>query len=322
VTAPRIASVFGGTGFIGRYVVRELARAGYLVKVASRVPERAFFLKPAGTVGQIVPVACNYRDTVSIASVIRGSDLVINCVGILYEKKRGDFQRVHAGLPGMIAQACASTGVSRFVHLSALGVDRSASRYAKSKLEGERAVLSAFAAATILRPSVVFGPEDHFFNMFAGMARVLPALPLIGGGKTQFQPVYVGDVAAAVLAAAHQTGAAGSGSQGRVFELGGPAVMTFRQIYEMVFRYTGRRRMMVPLPFPVAMIDAAFLQYVPPRPVLTPDQVVSLKTDNVVTAGMPCLEDLGIRPTGVEQIVPAYLERFRSGGRFSDTKEA
>lgn len=318
---PKIATVFGGTGFVGRYVVRALARAGYTVKVAGRVPERAFFLRPCGTVGQVVPVHCDYRDPVHIAAALRGSDVVVNCIGILYERKRGDFKRLHTGLPGMMAQACAA-GVERFIHISALGVDRAASRYAKSKLAGEHAVIQAFPTATILRPSVIFGPEDEFLNLFAGLMRFSPILPLIGGGETRFQPVYVGDVAAAVLAAATQPLIGEQNPQGRIFELAGPQTLSFREIYQDLFRWTGRRRMLIPVPFVVMKVQAFFLQFIPPRPLLTPDQVVSLQSDNVITPGMPGLEDMDVRPTAMELIVPAYLERFRAGGRFSATKQA
>ncbi len=318
----KIATVFGGTGFVGRYIVRELARAGYRVKIATRVPERAYFLRPCGHVGQIVPFACNYRDPVSITAVIRDSDIVINCVGILYERRRGDFQRAHANLPGLIAQACTAAGVARLVHLSALGVDRSRARYAKTKLEGERNLLNAFPKATILRPSVIFGPEDQFFNLFATMAQFLPALPLIGGGKTRFQPVYVENVAQAALAAALLPGIDETTPQGKTFELGGPEIFTLEEIYRIVFRQTGRSRPLIRLPFGVGRMLASLLQLLPPRPLLTPDQVTLLRTDNIVSASAPGLEDLGLRPTGVEQIVPVYLERFRSGGRFSDIKTA
>jgi NADH dehydrogenase len=322
VTSEKIATVFGGTGFVGRYIIRDLAKAGYRVKVATRVPERAYFLRPYGHVGQIVPFACNYRDPLSIASVVRGSDVVINCVGILYEKHRGDFQRVHANLPGLIAQACSSVGVKRLVHISALGVDQGLSRYAKTKREGEAALRKSFPTATILRPSVIFGPEDNFFNMFAAMAQFLPALPLIGGGKTRFQPVYVEDVAAAAVTAALQPGIGENTPQGKIYELGGPERFTLRDLYMLVFAQTGHSRTLISLPFGIAKILAAFLQLIPPHPLLTPDQVVSLKTDNVISSHALGLEDLGIRPTGLEQIVPSYMERFRSGGRFSDIKAA
>lgn len=313
----KIATVFGGTGFLGRYVVRELARAGYIVKVATRVPERAYFLKPAGAVGQVVSVHCQYKDPVSIAATVRGSDVVVNCIGILYERRRGDFRRVHQDLPSMIAQACASSAVDRFVHVSSLGVAQSKSRYAKTKLAGEDAVLKTFPRATILRPSVLFGPEDEFFNMFAAMAKFLPVLPLIGGGKTKFQPVYVADVASAVMAALSS-----GKTQGRVYELGGPETLSMKDIYKHLFAWTGRSRLLLNTPFCLASVQAFFIQCLPPRPLLTPDQVTSLKTDSIVAGDASGFDDLGIQPTGMDLIVPAYLERFRSGGRFSTTRTA
>lgn len=318
----KTATVFGATGFIGRYVVRELAKLGYTVKVASRVPERAYFLRTAGTVGQIVPMACNYKDPASIDSVVRGSDAVVNCIGILYERRRHDFHRAHVETAEAIAKSSSRLGVSRLVHFSALGVGSSKSRYAKTKSEGELAVLKAFPNATILRPSVVFGPEDEFLNMFACLARVIPALPLIGGGKTRFQPVYAGDVAAAAAAALTLPSVGEQNPQGRVYELGGPEIVTLREIYEKLSGWTGRHRMLVSLPFGIAKAQAGFLQFIPPKPILTPDQVTSLQSDSVVSTGAATLEDLGVRATGMELIVPAYLERFRPGGRFASRKTA
>jgi NADH dehydrogenase len=222
----------------------------------------------------------------------------------------------------MIAQACASCGVERFVHISALGIDGAKSRYAQTKRSGEEAVLNAFPSATILRPSVVFGPEDNFFNMFAALAQFLPALPLIGGGKTRFQPVYVGDVATAALCALQLPTIGEQNPQGRIYALGGPEIVSFKEIYKRLFEWTGRERALIALPFWVARIGAFLLQMLPPRPLLTPDQVRSLETDSIVPQGAAGLEDLGIIPTGMTLIVPGYLERFRSGGRFSATKAA
>lgn len=313
----KTATVFGGTGFIGRYVVRELARLGFTIKVATRIPEKAYFLRPYGVVGQIVPFLCNLKDQVSIDQAIAGSSVVVNCVGILNQTRHNRFQRIHIDAPAMIAASCAKSGVDRLIHISSLGVDKAGSHYAASKLAGERKVFEGFPNATILRPSVVFGPEDDFFNMIARMAMLLPVLPLIGGGRTKMQPVYVADIAAAIIAALtrHDT-------HGGVYELGGPEVLTLKEIYKHVFAWTGKSRLLISLPFPLAKIKAFFVQFIPPKPLLTPDQVESLKTDTVVSPYAMGLADLGIQPTGMELIVPGYLERFRAGGRFADIKTA
>lgn len=311
----KTATVFGGTGFIGAQIVRELAKKGWVVKVATRVPERAFFLRPCGVPGQIVPIACASCDPDGIAAAVRGSDFVVNCIGILYERGKAKFRRAHIKLPGLIAQACARERVSRFVHLSALGVN-SGSKYGASKRDGEAAVSKAFPDATILRPSVVFGPDDRFFNLFAELARYTPVLPLIGGGGTRFQPTYVGDVADAVLAALTLPGNGPDDPRGKIYELGGPDIVTFREIYERLFRCTGRRRILMTLPWGLAKIDAAFLSLLP-KPPLTPDQVESLKTDSVVCPGALTFDNLGIHPAGMDLILPSYLDYYRPGGRFA-----
>jgi NADH dehydrogenase len=310
------ACIFGGTGFIGRQIVRLLAKQGYTIKVVSRAPESAYFLKTAGNVGQIVPFACDYGDDVSIREAVRGCSVVVNCIGIAFEKGGNSFTRIHTELPRAIAKACAAEQVSRFVHLSALGCDRAYSKYAKSKRNGEMAVLENYPRATILRPSVVFGVEDHFFNMLARMAVFLPALPLIGGGGTKFQPVYGGDVAGAVLAAL-ETDRAGV----VVYELGGPEIVSFRGIYERVLRETGRKKMLVPLPWGLASLQGKILGLMP-RPLLTADQVETLKTDSVLSGEFPGFAELGLVPTGMDAILPAYLSRYRPGGRFGDKKRA
>jgi len=312
----KIATIFGGTGFLGRHVVRRLAKAGYVVKVATRVPERAYFLRPCGTPGQVVPFACDYNDPQALAAAVADADVVVNCIGILYEKKKNVFTRVHTEVPRALAAACASAGVKNFIHVSALGVDKATSRYAASKRDGEKAVRDAFPAAVILRPSVIFGPEDNFFNMFAELSRYSPVLPLIGGGKTKFQPVYVGDVADAVMASIDNVEAAG-----KVYELGGPDVVSFREIYERLFAATGRRCHLMSLPFGVAKIQATFLQLLP-QPLLTRDQVESLKTDNVVSAGTLGLANLGLNSHAMSGILPDYLAYSRSGGKFADKKRA
>lgn len=308
----KIAVVFGGTGFVGRQVVRELAALGLRIRVATRVPERAYFLKPSGAVGQIVPVQCDYGRPESLAQAIKGADYVVNCVGILFEKgKKSTFQRVHVDYPALLAKLCSENGVQRLVHISALACDKGTSKYAKSKLAGEKAILSNFPKATILRPSVIFGEDDQFFNMFAEISRYTPVLPLIGGGRTKFQPVYVGDVADAVVKtlAAPQT-------EGKIYSLGGSEIMDFRQIYERLFKYTGRSRCMMKVPFSLAKVKASFMEFMP-HPFLTRDQVESLKTDNIVEGGSLGFADLGISPKTMDLVLPAYLEYFKSGGRFA-----
>lgn len=317
----KIATVFGGTGFIGRQVVRELARAGYVVKVATRIPERAYFLKPCGHVGQIVPFACDYGEPASIAAAVDGANVVVNCIGILYEKKRGAFEKAHVRIPEEIARACKKSKVKRFVHISALGADKGTSKYAKTKLAGEKAIKKAFGKVTIIRPSVVFGPDDSFFNMFAEMSRYVPVLPLIGGGKTKFQPVYVGDIADAVMAAITIPDLGDQSPCGQTYELGGPETVSFEEIYKRLFSYTGRKRFLVSLPFGLAKVQACFMQVLP-KPPLTPDQVESLKTDNVVSPKAAGFDALGITPTSMDMILPEYLESYRSGGKFSDKKSA
>jgi uncharacterized protein YbjT (DUF2867 family) len=310
------ACIFGGTGFIGRQIVREMAVRGYRIKVATRIPERAFDLKPCGVPGQVVPVACDYTDS-SIARAVQGCDVVVNCVGILFEKGRKNrFQNLHAELPGRIGRAAAVAGVGRLVHLSALGVDRAGSKYAKTKQAGEESVRAAFPGVTILRPSVVFGVDDDFFNLFARLSVVLPVLPLIGGGKTKLQPVYVGDVADAVMAVLARNETAG-----RIYELGGPDVVTLRAVYETMFSYTHRPKALLNLPWCAAKIQGAVMGLMP-RPLLTADQVETLKTDSIVTPGKPGLADLGIYPTAMAAILPTYLSRFCPGGRFGNKKMA
>jgi uncharacterized protein YbjT (DUF2867 family) len=294
----RIATVFGATGFVGRALVAALARAGWRVKAAARRPQAAYDLMPLGTPGQIAAVPFAAGDAPSIAHAVEGAYAVFNAVGILAERRRGDFVRLHADLPAAIGRAARLAGVRRVVHLSALGIESAPSRYAESKLWGDAALRAAFAGAAVLRPSVLFGPGDGFFCRFARLSRVLPALPLIGGGRTRFQPVYVGDVAAAALAAvAHP---------GQDFALGGPEVITFREALETVARLTGRRRALVPVPWWLATAQGAVLQYLP-GPLLTADQVAQLRADSVVPPGAPGLEALGVRPTALEAVLPRVL---------------
>ena len=312
----KTACIFGGTGFIGRQIVRELAKRGVTIKVATRVPERAYFLRPAGVVGQVVPVQCDYDDVESIGKAVQGCDYVVNCIGVLYEKGAQTFQRAHVDIPTRIAAACKKHSVGKFVHISALGVDQSSAKYAKSKLEGEAAVKANFRGVTILRPSVVFGEGDSFFNMFAEMARFAPALPLIGGGETKFQPVFVGDVADAAIKSLELPEASG-----KVFSLGGPEVVDFKEIFARLFSFTGRKRFLVPLPYPAAKFKAKILSLMP-KPLLTPDQVELLKTDNIVPEKASDFSDLGLHATAMDVVLPQYLETYKPGGKYADVKEA
>lgn len=307
-----LVTVFGGSGFLGRHTVRALARAGFRIKVATRHPLKGFFLRPLGTVGQIDFVKCDVSDPQSVSQALMGSQYAVNLCGILYESGHQSFDAIQAQGAGNIAQAAAQSGVGTLVHISAIGADpQSDSGYARTKAEGEAAVRDAFPDAVILRPSVVFGPEDGFFNKFAAMARLSPALPLIGGGHTRFQPVFVGDAAQAVVAALTNPSA-----RGRTYELGGPGVYSFKELLKLILRETGRSRLLVPVPFTLAAIKAAFLQILP-KPLLTVDQVRLLKKDNLVSPGAPGLAELGIAPTSVEAVVPTYLWRYRAKGEYA-----
>ena len=306
--ARRVATVFGGAGFIGRHVVQRLAGAGYIVRVAGRDTERAGKLRTLGGVGQVVPVAASITDDASVARAVAGASVVVNLVGILFERKPADFQRIQAEGAGRVARLAALAGAKRLVQLSAIGADAgSESQYARSKAEGEAAVLAAFPTATILRPSVVFGPEDQFFNRFAGLAQLLPVMPVVSG-ETKFQPVYVGDVADAVMAAIDREDAAG-----RVYELGGPRAMSMREVLEFVLEHTGRRRRLVAMPPKLVEFQARIGEKLPTPPI-TRDQLILLGRDNLVAEGALTLADLGIAPKAAEAIAPAYLARYRPGG--------
>jgi uncharacterized protein YbjT (DUF2867 family) len=310
-----LVTVFGGSGFIGRNVVRALCKRDYRVRVAVRRPELAGHLQPLGKVGQIHAVQANLRYPASVDAALRDSHVAINLVGVLTEGGAQTFDAVQGKGAGAVARAAAAAG-ARMVHVSAIGADaNSPSRYARSKAAGEQAVLTAVPSATILRPSVVFGPEDQFTNRFAGLAWISPVLPLIGGGMTKLQPVYVGDVAAAVADAVD-----GKTKAGATYELGGPEVLTMREIMEIILATIERRRMLVSLPFGLAKMQSQLLRFAPGPFKLTPDQVVLLQSDNVVTeaakaAGLT-LEGLGITPDSLEAIVPQYLWRFRASGQF------
>jgi uncharacterized protein YbjT (DUF2867 family) len=311
-----LVTVFGGSGFLGRHVVRALAKRDYRVRVAVRRPELAGFLQPMGRVGQIHTVQANLRYPASVEAAMRDSHAAINLVGILAESGAQTFDAVQGSGAGTVAKAALAAG-ARMVHVSAIGADEnSASRYGRAKAAGEKAVLAALPSATVLRPSVVFGPEDQFTNRFAALARMSPALPLIGGGLTRLQPVYVGDVATAVADAVD-----GKTKPGAAYELGGPEVLTMREIMEIILDVTERNRMLMPLPFALAKLQALFLQFAPGDFKLTPDQVTLLRADNVVSdaakAGGLTLEGLGIAADSLEAIAPQYLWRFRKTGQFA-----
>ena len=307
--AAPIATLFGGSGFLGRYIVQRLAARGYQVRIAVRDPVGADFLKTSGAPGQIVPVRASVTDKAQVARAVAGASVVVNLVGILAENRAGDFRRIHAEGAANIAQASAEAGVSRLIQISAIGADAaSPSLYAQSKAAGEALVLAAFPTATILRPSLVFGAEDQFFNRFGAMAAISPVMPLMAG-ETRFQPVYVGDVAEAVMAAL-----AKPETMGKTYELGGPRVYTFRALLEWILHETDRRRPLLPIPMAIARIQASVMEHLPGKP-LTRDQLKLLARDNI-TGDLPGLAALGIVATPVEQIVPAQLARFRrNGGR-------
>lgn len=302
----RLITVFGGTGFIGRYVIRRLAARGARLRVPCRNPTaHAVHLQPLGDVGQIAVEPADLARPGALDHLLAGSHAAVNLIGILYETRRQTFAEIHGALPGRIAEAARAAGVERLAHVSAIGADpASPAAYGRSKAEGEARVRAAFPRATILRPSIVIGPEDDFFNRFATLARISPALPLIGG-RTRFQPVYVDDVAAAIEAALEREDA-----PGRTYELGGPEVYSFEELLREMLDVIGRRRMLVPVPSGLARLQAAVLECLPVPP-LTRDQLALLQVDNVVAEGAAGLADLGVTPTPIELIMPQYLARHR-----------
>lgn len=312
--AETLVTVYGGSGFLGRHVVRALAKRNYLIRVAVRRPDLANHLQPLGRVGQIHAVQANLRYAPSVEAAARDAQVLVNLVGLLFERGRQRFDTIHAYGAEQVALAASAHG-AHLVHMSAIGADEhSRAAYARSKAEAERLVLAAQPQAVIMRPSVIFGPEDDFFNRFAALARISPALPLIGGGTTRFQPVFVGDVAAAIAEAVD-----GNARGGTVYELGGPEVRTFEQLMQYVLATIERKRLLMPVPFFAAKIKATLLQYMP-KPPLTPDQVELLRVDNVVSEAAKAegrtLQGLGIAPEPIEAIVPSYLWRFRKTGQF------
>ena len=318
----RLVTIYGGSGFIGRYVARRMAKAGWRVRVACRHPNDALFVRTYGTVGQVEPVFCNIRDDASVRSVMHGAEAVVNCVGILEESGKNSFEAVQSEGAARIARVAAEEGVERLVQISAIGADEgSGSEYARTKAAGERAVTDAFPSAVILRPSIVFGSEDEFFNRFAAMSRLGPVLPVVGA-STRFQPVYVDDVAHAAELAARGHAAPG------IYELGGPDVASFRELMVEMLRIVRRRRLVLGLPFWAGKVIATATGLgrtltfgIAPQPI-TADQVENLRRDNVAGGEHPGLEAFGIAPTPMETVLPEYLWRFRKGGQYDAIKES
>jgi NADH dehydrogenase len=312
-----LVTVFGGSGFLGMQVTRALAKRGYRVRVACRRTNLAYRAPLMGEVGQIQVMQANVRMPASIDRALEGADAVVNLVGVLFEQGRQRFHSLHAQGARNIAEAAKARGIKTLVQVSAIGADAdSASKYARTKAEGEAAARGAVATATVVRPSIVFGQDDSFFNRFGALAARAPALPLPGGGKTRFQPVFVGDVAAAIATCVMDPAA-----RGKTYELGGPAVFSFEALMRLVLKETHRDRLLVPLPWPLAKAMGAvgeLASILPMAPPLTLDQVELLMSDNVCTGALPGLGDLGVAPTAVEAVIPTYLYRYRKGGQFAD----
>ena len=317
----KLVTIFGGSGFVGRYVARRMAKEGWRVRVATRRPNQALFVRPYGVVGQVEPVLCNIRDEASVRAAMLGADAVVNCVGILNAVGKNKFGAVQAEGAGRVARIAADLGVAQLVHISAIGANKdSQSHYAATKAEGEAAVLAAFPGAVILRPSIIFGNEDQFFNRFAAMARLSPVLPVFGA-KTKFQPVHVEDVALAAV-----KGALGQAAPG-VYELGGPDTETFADLMKVMLKVIGRRRLVLPLPriagrvmaFGFDALQAVTLGLIENK-VLTGDQLKNLYTDNVVSPGAKGFADLGITPTALGSVLPEYLWPYRATGQYAAIK--
>lgn len=318
--ADKLITVIGGSGFVGRHVVRSLAKRGYRIRVACRRPDLAGHVQPLGSPGQIMPVQANLRFPDSISAACEGAFAVINLPGVLFDKGGQSFEAIHSFGAGVAAKAARDAKAQIFIQMSSLGADlNSASSYARSKAEGEKRAKAGFPGTMVVRPSIIFGPEDNFFNKFAAMARFAPALPLIGGGLSKFQPVFVGDVAEAI-ATLVERGVA----DGKVYELGGPTVARFADLLKFICATTMRKRLLLPLPFGMAKILAALTGWLP-QPPLSMDQVELLKMDNVVSSGAAAagtdLAGLGIKARSYESIVPTYLYRFRKEGQFTAPSE-
>ena len=307
----KIIAIFGAGGFIGKHLMRQLTKLDYRVKVATRNPYLKGYLKPLGNPGQIELFKINIFNPNDVKQILKNSDIAINLVGILYETRKQKFNQIHSQFPYLLSNLCNELGIKNLVHVSALGVkEKHVSQYMQSKLQGEKNIQDTFKSSVILRPSVVFGPEDKFFNTFASIAQFSPVLPLIGGGKTKFAPIYVGDVAKAIVKALEL-----NNSKPKIYELGGSKNYSFKELMEILLTEIKKKRLLIPVPFGMAKLQSYFLQMMP-NPLLTPDQVEMLKYNNIVSGDYPTLKDLGISGTSIQSILPKYIYRFRTGGQF------
>ena len=307
----KIIAIFGAGGFLGKHLMRELTKLDYRVKVATRNPYLKGYLKPLGSPGQIELFKTNIFDQESVKQVLKNCDLAINLVGILYETRKQKFNQIHSQFPHLLSNLCNELGTKNLIHVSALGVrERHTSQYMQSKLQGEKNIQDNFKPSVILRPSIVFGPEDKFFNTFASIAQFSPVLPLIGGGNTKFVPIYVGDVAKAIVKTLDL-----NNSEPEIYELGGPKNYSFKELMEILLNEIKKKRFLIPIPFGMAKFQSYFLQ-VMSNPLLTPDQVEMLKYNNTVSGAYPTLKDLGVSGTPIHSILPKYIYRFRTGGQF------
>ena len=307
----KIIAIFGAGGFLGKHLMRQLTKLDYRVKVATRNPYLKGYLKPLGSPGQIELFKTNIFDQKDVEQVLKNCDLAINLVGILYETRKQKFDQIHSQFPYLLSKLCNELGIKKLIHISALGVkEKHNSKYIQSKLQGEKNIQENFKPSVILRPSIVFGPEDKFFNTFASIAQFSPFLPLVGGGKTKFAPIYVGDVAKVIAKAIEL-----NNSEPKIYELGGPKNYSFKELMEILLTEIKKKRLLIPIPFGVARFQSYFLQMMP-NPLLTPDQVELLKHNNIVSGDHPTLKDLGVTGTPIQTILPKYIYRFRTGGQF------
>ena len=307
----KIATIFGASGFIGRHLIRRLTEKDFLIVAATRSPYLNGHLKPLGNPGQIDLEKVNLFDEENLRTLIKNSDVVINLIGILYETRKQKFENIHVNFPDLLSKICSDLKIEKFIHISALGIDKNInSKYMQSKLMGEKKILNNFNNSIILRPSIVYGDGDKFFNQFATLAEFLPALPLIGGGQTKFQPIYVSDLCKAIATILDK-----EEIDQNIYELGGSQVYTFKEMMEILLKQIKKKRFLIPIPFSIAKFQAKILQLFP-KPLLTTDQVEMLKYDNVVSNNYPTLKDLEINPQSIESVLPSYIWRFRKGGQF------